>query len=668
MSPSTHILSQMAEEKLGNETERPQDELIEAIRGLIPGAFVDGDLSPDALLAELGLAPDVEAERQPYAFRWRGIDRARTDATRPTTAALVPDAEASCDWEESGNILIEGDNLQAMRLLLAGYRGRFKLIYIDPPYNTGESYVYDDRYSVPEGEYLRDSGQVDHEGNATSGRVENGGRKHAPWLTMMLPRLAVARYLLRRDGAIVVAIDDNEVHHLRILLDGLLGENNRLGTFVWEGGRKNDAKFVSEGHDYMLCYARDKPYLEELGVRFRMAKPGGEEILAEVECLKEAHGDDYEAIEMALADWFASLPKSHPAHALDYYKRVDSRGVYYGDNARSPNPRPNLMYDWKGFKPHANGWVVARKRMAELDAEGRIVYPDSKSKRLQIKRYLHESDGDVPGSVFYRDRRGGSKALDALLGDDIFDNPKDVGTIGRMVEAVASEDGDLVLDFFAGSGTTGEAVWRQQLEDGKSRRWVLVQAPEETPELGPARKAGFEDVFAIARRRLELIAAALADEEGAEQLDLGFRVFRCTESNLVIHPPIVNDGDLSGEEYVQESIKRTKEPGVKKDADPVAVTWEVLLKGTHLDLSARVRCHGVGDEVLYELAPGDGSELEGRVFVYAGLKMTVEIANELGLGGADRLFCRSDALDDSTSITVGQRCRLTFIERVPGAV
>lgn len=654
--------------KLSETTERPQAELIESLRQLVPGAFPDGELSADALLAALGLAPDVEADRQPYVFRWRGIDRARGEATRPTTATLVPDREASRDWGESGNVLIDGDNLQALRLLLAGYRGRFKLIYIDPPYNTGSSFVYDDRYSVPEAEYLRTSGQVDEEGNATSGQVENGGRKHAPWLTMMLPRLAVARYLLSRDGALVVAIDDNEAHHLRLLLDSLLGERNRLGTFVWEGGRRNDAKFVSDGHDYMLCYARDRAHLEELDVRFRISKPGADEVLAEVERLREEHGEDDAAVEAGLAEWYASLSKSSPPHEIDYYRRVDSRGVFYTDNISSPNLRKNLIYDYKGYLPPEKGWRYELETMERLDAEDRIWFPDSKDKRLQIKRYLHESKGDVPASVFYRDRRGASKSLDSLLGEDVFDNPKDAGVIQRLVEAIAGEEGDLVLDFFAGSGTTGEAVWRQSLTDGAARRWVMVQAPEETADESPARKAGFKDVFEIARRRLDLVAERLSQEGDGELPDLGFRVFRCAESNLVVHPPIVNDGQLSGEEYVQESIRRTKEPPVRADADPEAIVWEVLLKGTRLDLSARVERLEVRDETVYELRPGDGRELGGRVFVYPGPAMTVPIADDLQLGSGDLFFCRSDALDDSTSVTVGQRCQLIFLERVTGAV
>ncbi|HEX5374601.1 MAG TPA: site-specific DNA-methyltransferase [Solirubrobacterales bacterium] len=552
--------------------------------------------------------------------------------------------------------------------MLSGYRGRFKLIYIDPPYNTGESYVYEDRYSVPEPEYLLDTGQVDEQGQATSGRVENGGRKHAPWLTMMLPRLAVARYLLSRDGAIVVSIDDNEAHHLRVLLDGLLGERNRLGTFIWEGGRKNDAKFVSEGHDYMFCYARDKAYLEEMGVRFRVAKPGAAEILAEVERLREIHGEDNDAIEAGLAEWYGSLPKGHTVREIDYYRYVDHRGVFYLGDISSPNTRTNLIYDYKGYSPPEKGWRYERETMERLDSEERVWFPDSKDKRLQIKRYLHESDGDVPGSVFYRDRRGASKSLDALLGEDVFDNPKDVGVLRRLVEAIATDEGDLVLDFFAGSGTTAEAVWRQEKADGIGRRWVLVQAPEAVPPESAASKAGFESVYEIARRRLSLVADALEKETDGEAGDFGLRAFECAESNLVIHPPIVNDGDLSGEEYVQQSIERTKEPAVKPGVDHDALVWEILLKGTKLDLSARVHLHETRGERIYELRAGDGRELDGRVFVFPGERMTISLADELGLVSGDRFFCRSDALDDSASVTIGQRCRLVFVERVPGAV
>ena len=206
-----------------SETPDGQEELLAQLRDLVPSAFLDGELDRDALIAALGLDDD---SKPAFSFTWPGIDRARHDARVPTTATLVPDESASLHWSNARDVLIEGDNLQVLKLLKNGYSRAVKLIYIDPPYNTGDTFTYNDDFAVPERQYLEETGQVDEQGNATTSRIEAGGRKHAPWLTMMFPRLALARHLLRRDGVILVSIDDNEVHHLRLLLDAVFGAEN----------------------------------------------------------------------------------------------------------------------------------------------------------------------------------------------------------------------------------------------------------------------------------------------------------------------------------------------------------------------------------------------------------------------------------------------------------
>lgn len=229
-------------------------ELREQIRALLPGAFPDGDLDPQALLASLGVRPD---EQRGFVFSWPGIEEARAEARAATTATLYPDKASSRAWDNARDILIEGDNLQVLKILKRGYAGQAKLIYIDPPYNTGDSFTYNDDYSMPEAQYLSLSGQLDSQGGATTSRLESGGKKHSPWLTMMFPRLVLAHHLLRRDGTILISIDDNEFHHLRLLLDATFGAANFVGAFVWQGGRKNDARRISVGHDYIVAYARD---------------------------------------------------------------------------------------------------------------------------------------------------------------------------------------------------------------------------------------------------------------------------------------------------------------------------------------------------------------------------------------------------------------------------
>ena len=197
--------------------------LLTQLRDLLPAAFLDGELDAGALLEALEL---TKPDKPSFSFSWPGIDQARLDARVPTTATLIPDPDASVNWDTTRDVLIEGENLQVLKILKAGYSGAAKLIYIDPPYNTGETFTYNDDFAVPEREYLTATGQVDEQGNATTSKIENAGRKHAPWLTMMFPRLAVARHLLRRDGVILISIDNNEVHHLRLLLDAVFGADN----------------------------------------------------------------------------------------------------------------------------------------------------------------------------------------------------------------------------------------------------------------------------------------------------------------------------------------------------------------------------------------------------------------------------------------------------------
>lgn len=237
---------------VSDETRDSQSELLVQLRDLVPSAFLDGELDRDTLLEALGLCGESKSS---FSFTWPGIDRARQDARIPTTATLIPDEDASLRWPEARDVLIEGDNLQVLKLLKNGYSRAVKLIYIDPPYNTGDTFTYNDDFAVPERQYLEETGQVDELGNATTSRIETGGRKHAPWLTMMFPRLALARHLLRRDGVILVSIDNNEVHHLRLLLDAVFGAENFVDMMTWRGARKGDAKLTGGGQDYILVYA-----------------------------------------------------------------------------------------------------------------------------------------------------------------------------------------------------------------------------------------------------------------------------------------------------------------------------------------------------------------------------------------------------------------------------
>lgn len=640
--------------------------ILAQLRDLLPQAFPDGELDPGAMLAALGYS---DGQKPSFSFTWPGIDQARAEARAPTSATLVLDRHASLNADTARDVLIEGDNLQVLKLLKSGYHGQVKLIYIDPPYNTGETFTYHDDYSVAESEYMMATGQLDEEGNATTSKIDNAGRKHAPWLTMMFPRLAVARHLLRRDGIILVSIDNNEVHHLRLLLDAVFGATNFVDMMTWRGARKGDAKLTAGGQDYILVYARDLQHLKANDIRWRERKTGLEQIYAKVGELRTEYGEDYATATEALDAWYKSRPEEDPSKAHAHYRVIDTRGVYFPGDISSPNPRPNLKYPWKGYAIPENGWRYEQPTMERLDADDRLHYPDSKDKRIQVKRYLHEHEEWAPASVFYKDRRAASKALETLMGEDVFDNPKDVDVLARLIRSMTG-DGDLVLDFFAGSGSTGHAVWLQNRADGKTRHWLLVQvpeAPDASKESGKnAVNAGYATIFEIAAERLRRAAASL-NEKTPDGEQCGFRVFRVGKTNLIIHRPIVATEGMTGAEYVQLSLMLQGDP-VVQGADPLAVAWEVALKATGMPLDARVTPHELEGVTVFEFAP-PGSTSPRRLFVSLDA-FDLTTADSLHLSDDDTLILRGDVVSDATTLTLAPRLqsRLVLLERVPREV
>ncbi|MGF2948213.1 site-specific DNA-methyltransferase [Microbacterium alcoholitolerans] len=649
------------------ETPDDKERLLMQLRDLVPSAFLDGELDRDALLGALELGNE---ESSPFAFSWPGIEAARQDARAATSATLAPDEAASVNWKTAGDVLIEGDNLQVLKLLKNGYSRAVKLIYIDPPYNTGDTFTYNDDFAVPERQYLAETGQVDEQGNAMTSRIETGGRKHAPWLTMMFPRLTLARHLLRRDGVILVSIDNNEVHHLRLLLDAVFGAENFVDMMTWRGARKGDSKLTSGGQDYILVYARDLSYLKANDVRWREKKEGLDPIYRKVEDLRAAHGSDYDTMTKELRAWYKSLPEGDPSKDHDYYSRVDERGIWFPDNISSPNYRENLLYDWKGYSPPAKGWRYERATMEKLDADGRLVYPEDKSKRVQIKSYLHMREKWAPASVFYRDRRGASSSLDKLMGAKVFDDPKSTDVLARLFHSL-TDDGDLILDFFAGSGSTGQAVWEQNPKDDKTRHWILVQVPEKpdaSEESGKnALAAGYETIFEVTAERLRRAAKHLQQETNGAR-ELGLRIFRTRPTNLVIDKPIVATAELTSRDYLTRVLDYTAGSPVVDDANPLDVAWEVALKTTRTRLDATVTEHVLDGVTVYEFTPAVG-DATGRLFVSLDA-FALATADALGLADTDTLIVRGDMVDDSVTLTLAPRLQsqLILLERVPREV
>ncbi|MDR6613807.1 site-specific DNA-methyltransferase [Leifsonia sp. 1010] len=650
------------------ETEDARAELLAHLRDLIPAAFADGGaLDREALLDALGLSDDDSAPA--FAFSWPSIEMARVEARAATTATLRPDVDASVEWDTARDVLVEGDNLQVLKLLKKGYAGQIKLIYIDPPYNTGDSFTYNDDFAVPESEYLQATGQVDEQGNAMTSRLETSGRKHDPWLTMMFSRLTVARTLLRRDGVFLASIDNNEVHHLRLLLDAIFGPENFVDMMTWRGARKGDAKLTGGGQDYILVYARDRAFLQANDIKWRERKEGLEPVYAKVAELQTQYGADYDAASAALREWYRSLSDEDPSKAHAHYNKIDDLGVWFGDNITSPNFRENLRYTWKGYEPPENGWRYERETMEKLDSEGRLVYPEDKTKRVKIKFYLPMRETWAPASVFYRDRRAASTALDELMGVKVFDDPKSTDVLARLFHSM-TDDGDIIVDFFAGSGSTGQAVWEQNPRDGKTRRWVLVQRPEKpdtSTESGKnAIKQGYATIFEVTAERLRRAALITPQADGSAP---GIRVFRTTETNLVVESPIIASEGMSGQDLLTAAIDRAIKPPVKDDAVELDVAWEVVLKATNLQLDARVTVSDIGGVNVYEFARADSPEDGTRYLVSLGA-FSLATADAIGLQDSDTLILRTDRISDDVTLTLAPRLqsKLILLERVPREV
>ena len=452
------------------------------------------------------------------------------------------------------------------------------MIYIDPPYNTGKEFIYDDDFSEDTASYFQRSNQKDEAGQRMVANTESNGRFHSDWLSMMYPRLKLARNLLRDDGVIFISIDDNEQANLKRLCDEVFGEDNFVVQLIWEKGRKNDAKLFSSGHDYVLVYARSKTYLTEKKVRWREAKPGAAEIHNEFLRLKAIHGDAVDKIQIGIRDFYSMLPKNHPSKKLNRYSNVDIYGVWRDDNMSWPGgggPNYDVIHPVTNYpcKVPDGGWRYSTlKKMKEMIALGRVQFRADHTQSPIRKTYLVGDDNDddaeeqnndvgiqVAGTYFYRSALQASNLMLNLFGAKIFDSPKDHEVIARWVSYVfASKKDDIILDFFSGSATTAHAVMALNAEDASAgsaqvgkRKFIMVQLPEACDEKSEAYKAGYQTIAEIGKERIRRAGQKIkqdnADKEGIEKLDIGFRVLKIDSSNMkdvYYTPDAVQQSDL----------------------------------------------------------------------------------------------------------------------------
>lgn len=510
----------------------------------------------------------VEGPVERYHLNWPGKREALLTANAPIAKTLRPCREESVDFDTTKNLFIEGDNLDALKLLQDNYLGKIKMIYIDPPYNTGNDFIYSDDFAESTDKYLLKSNQTDEEGNRLVSNTESNGRFHSDWLSMMYPRLKLARTLLKEDGVIFISIDDTEVYNLKEVCDQIFGEINYIASMVWEKSRKNDAKLVSVGHEYILIYAKSIQRLKEMKVFWREEKPGAREIWDQYLLLRKKHGKDNKRIEEELSEWFSNLPKKHPSKKWARYKRVDNNGPWRDRDISWPGgdgPTYDVIHPVTGLPcavPEAGWRYSTPDEMQRQIALGLVEFRDDHTEPPFRKAHIRpvsdegeisfednddEETGDeelatqVRGSYFYKQSQVSVKYLRALLGAKLFNNPKDHEEIARLINYVTGSDEEgIILDFFGGSGTTAHAVMHVNALTGKRLRYVVVQLPEAVnpkEKTGKAAlKLGYETVADIACERLRRSGKKTkeenADKEGIENIDIGFRVLKVDTSNM----------------------------------------------------------------------------------------------------------------------------------------
>ncbi|MDD3612982.1 MAG: site-specific DNA-methyltransferase [Clostridia bacterium] len=528
--------------------------------------IIDRAIDADVLRQEIA-EHVIEGREERYEFTWPDKRKSMLLANAPINKTLRPIREDSLNFDETENLYIEGDNLDVLKLLRETYLGKVKMIYIDPPYNTGNDFVYEDDFAQNMEDYKEVSGDFDEEGNRLFKNTDSNGRFHTDWLNMMYPRLKLARDLLSDDGVIFISIDDNEVKNLRNICDEIFGENNFIASVIWERAFSpvNLKKHFSENHDYIVCYAKKINSLICNGL------PRG----------KEAN-DRYSNPDNDLrGNWASSDLSVGPAIQSNIYEIT------------TPSGR-------KVLPPSGYSWRLSKKRYLEFLADNRIWFGEEGNGVPRIKRFLSEvKQGITPMTIWkYQDVGHSQKASQDLK--KLFDNnayftyPKPIELITRVLTLYTDKD-SVILDFFSGSATTAHAVMDLNAEDGGNRKYIMVQLPEETEEKSEAYKAGYKNICEIGKERIRRAGKKIKEDYPDSKFDDGFRVLRVDSSNMkdVYHKP---------EGYSQSFLDKM-ESNIKEDRNEEDLLFQVMLS-LGIDLSSKIEKEEINDNKVLIVEDG----------------------------------------------------------------
>ena len=518
-------------------------------------------------ILEQMLSDDVIDGDEAYEFTWVGKKASIVEANKPIHKTLRPCPEESVDWDTTENLYIEGDNLEVLKLLQESYLGKVKMIYIDPPYNTGSDFIYNDDFKMTGAEYTDESGEIDEDGNRMFKNTDSNGRFHSDWCSMMYSRLMLARNLLSDDGVIFISIDDNEADNLRKICDEVFGDHNFIAHIIHKNNSmKNQSKYIGVSTEFVLIYAKSLVTLNEKEGAWRTKKKGAADINAAFKKMKEK-GYSLDVIREEIMEMYSRPKYAH----LSRWNKVDEKGVFKdADLSRSNGPKDYTIINPNTGKECCvpnRGWGKSYEELLRLQKEELIWYGDENT-APGMKSYLLEDSESVFDNFIFADTASDKKMIDKMFGSSIFEFPKSIDMIKQIV-SLCTRKTDTILDFFSGSATTAHAVMSLNAEDGGNRKFIMVQIPEETDEKSEAYKAGYKNICEIGKERIRRAGAKIKEDNTEANFDGGFRVLKLDDSNM-------NDVYYNPEEYSQDLLSAL-ESNVKSDRTDLDLLFGCLL-------------------------------------------------------------------------------------------
>ena len=653
------------------ESTKETDERLEALKQLYPEIFSDGKINLDAFKDVTGTSDLPEGQdRTPgyYGLYWPGKRAAKQLARKEAEGTLEPVPSDGVNEDTTHNIYIEGDNLEVLHILKQSYKGRVKMIYIDPPYNTGEDFIYPDNYKMPVEEYLKISGQTDESGKKLVTNAKSNGAFHTNWLNMIYPRLQLARELLSDDGVIFISINDNEQANLKLICDDVFGEENFMADFprvTKKGGKSSDV--IALNHDYCLMYTKSsngKFYpIEHTDDGFS----NSDEFVNERGMYKLNQTLDYDTLGYI--------------NSLDYPIKIDNETFYPGnvtkaefEKRKKENPKDGYRWRWSkdlfdfGF---ANGFVVVKKgkngsriytktyQNAKIEKDGNSYYVciEERTKSLST---LETTDNKYSND-------NAKKGIDTILGKGIFDYTKPVSLID-LFSKLTTKNNDIIMDFFSGSATTAQAVLESNFDDKEHRKFIMVQLPFACDEKSEAYKSGYKNICEIGKERIRRAGAKILEESKSNkdmfsedyQLDIGFKVYRLQNSNFVKYTPVEGQ-DEDSQNKLFEEFEKNQIPLVNGWKAENVLTEIILKQGFALDCT-KEKVDSFKKNTIWKITDSaDAVSKKIKLYVCLDNSIEEETIKNLTLNDDEKFICLDAAIDDSAYARLADKGRIETI-------